>query len=159
MTVLSVSRKWKISSEGPGEGGEEEAKRKKQLRYLSEYLIYFNFLEMIPWLSIFHLLKLVWNSSRKIVTPAAAQGKIPRTLWRSRGEKKRNQSLWWMSQFGLWNLKLHSSEFISFSTQGSRLLHCPQRTGHKNKINMNQTSSWGVKPASWLGNTVTWKKS
>ena len=48
MTVLSVSRKWKISSEGPGEGGEEEAKRKKQLRYLSEYLIYFNFLEMIP---------------------------------------------------------------------------------------------------------------
>lgn len=64
----SRTRNGKLVAGGGGGKGAEQ--RKKQQRYFSQHYMYFNLLEITPWLPIFHLLELVWNSSSKTLTPA-----------------------------------------------------------------------------------------
>ena len=71
-----VPRDWSDGSVvGGKEGGGGAQKRKKQQRYFSQHYMYFNLQEITPWLPIFHLLGLVWNSNSKTVTP------VPEKRW------------------------------------------------------------------------------
>ena len=88
MTVLSVSRKWKISSEGPGEGGEEEAKRKNNCAIFPNIWYILTFWRWYPDCRFFIYLNSFEIKAEKLSLPRRLKEKSPGRSG-ARGEKRR----------------------------------------------------------------------